>query len=323
MTICCIYQGQRKTYTFDRNEVVVGRGGADCTPDLRLEKDLRISRRHARFYIENGVVFIEDLGSRGGVTVNHAQIAAPWELRPGDIVKIGDTVLSLEFEVAAMVTEDGEFMGTLDASVPVRRARVVQEEQQDEGTMFLRKEDLEEANVSAMEEVTIENQLDAWSRSLFFAEMDDKKLRARLKVLYDLPLQFAVEEDSDTLFKLILTRAMELIPTAVRGSVLAIEEGSGKLAVRHYVPEDEEPPVSRTLVKKAAGEGTALIWSFRSPGEATMQSGIYAPLIWHEKVIGMLYVDGPEMEKPFTNEDMRMLLSVAHYAAMMLEIRGW
>ncbi len=322
MTVNCIYQGQKKTYSFEADAVIVGRSKAeDGQPTLRLDKDLRVSRKHARLYRENGAVFIEDLGSRGGVYVNHAQIAAAWELKPGDAVKIGDTVLTLEID-ASLVDDDGEFVGTLDASVPARRFAQQQQDDEDGSTMLSR-DDLEDANIAEKEEVKIENQWDAWNRMLYFSDEADAELRERLKVLYDLPLQFAVEEEPDCLFKLVLIRALELIPGAERGSLLSYETASGKLAMRYCIPEEDEPPVSRTLVKRAAGDGTSLIWSWTDPADGNLQTGIYAPLVWTDTVLGMLYVDSPSREKPFTEGDMRMLQAIAHYAAMVLGLRCW
>jgi len=322
MTINCVYQGQRKTFSFESDEVIVGRAKAEGTPTLRLDKDLRVSRQHARFFENKGAVFIEDLGSRGGVFVNHARIVDAWELPPGDAIKIGETVLTLELE-ATMVDDGGEFVGTLDASLPARRFQ--QQRSDDDGsTMVLRKDDFEDANVAGREEVKIENQLDAWNRAMSFFDEDAPSLQERLKALYDLPFQFAVEEEPDHFFKLILKRALELIPEADRGSILSYDSRSGKLAMRYCIPEADEPPVSRTLVKQAAADGNALIWSWKDPADGNLQCGIYAPLIWADTVIGMLYVDSPGgLARPFSNLDMKILLAIANYAAMVLRLRGW
>ena len=61
-----------------------------------------LSRRHARIFCEEGAVYLADLESRNGTTVNRAAIAAqaPCRLRDGDEVCFGG-VLSYRVEIAA------------------------------------------------------------------------------------------------------------------------------------------------------------------------------------------------------------------------------
>ena len=57
-------------HTFDKKEIVVGRGN-DC--DLRIVAE-GISRRHARIYREADRIMIEDLGSSNGTFINEEKI---------------------------------------------------------------------------------------------------------------------------------------------------------------------------------------------------------------------------------------------------------
>ncbi|MGB0582414.1 MAG: FHA domain-containing protein [Limisphaerales bacterium] len=319
MTINCIHQGQRKTYTFDHDEVIVGRSSSKGNPDLRLDHDLHVSRRHARLCRKGELVFVEDLESRGGVFVNHAKIKAPWELHPGDAVKIGDTLLTLEVE-ATLVDDKGEFKGTLEASVP---PRIRSKKSKDGSTMNLKKEDFANGSFNDKAEVRIENQFDAWNRSYFIPEKVTEESSRRLKDLYDLPLQFAVEEEPSDLRKLVLLRAVEMIPGARRGALLSYDGLKGKLSMRRCYPEGDEPTISRTLLKQSASQGATLVWSWRETVDGELQTGVYAPLIWNENVRGMLYLDGLGREKPFSEEEARMTQAIAHYAAMAFGVKKW
>ena len=71
--------------------VVIGR---DSSADVVLD-DGQISRRHARVTPSNGGVVVEDLESTNGTFVNHDEVQAPVELRPGDELLVGVTVLQL------------------------------------------------------------------------------------------------------------------------------------------------------------------------------------------------------------------------------------
>jgi FHA domain len=68
--------------------------GREASLPLHLD-DGQVSRRHARFSVHGGQVVVEDLGSTNGTYVNEQPISSPRELRPGDKVRLGLTVLEL------------------------------------------------------------------------------------------------------------------------------------------------------------------------------------------------------------------------------------
>jgi pSer/pThr/pTyr-binding forkhead associated (FHA) protein len=70
------------------DEVTVGRGGG-CGIVL---DDGFVSQVHARFYRQNGSVYVEDLASRNGTTVNGKPLQGALKLRRGDRVQFGETV---------------------------------------------------------------------------------------------------------------------------------------------------------------------------------------------------------------------------------------
>jgi len=304
MNLSCIHEGQRRIYTFDLDEVTVGRTTGKDDPHLRLDFDLKVSRLHARFYKEDGRTYVEDLASLSGVYVNHARIEAPFELKEGDVVRIGNTRICLETPTDSVYVETGK-PAEVFASIPPASMTATSTEKVSE---------------ASAEKVKIHEQADAWHRSLFFARVMGDEFSARLKRLYDLPVEFAEIDEKQQLFETILERTIGVIPGAERGALLSFEAASGKLRVQCSLPH-EHPPVSRRLVKKAAAEGTGLIWSHQE-GE-TLQSGIYAPIIWQKKVIGMLCVDSPKLEEVFDETDLRMMVAVAHYAAASLALRDW
>ena len=143
----------------------------------------------------------------------------------------------------------------------------------------------------------------------------------QLELLFDLPLQFAAERDMTKLFKLVLNKVIQITPGAKRGALLVVDRNRGKLAVRASIPEDD-PPISRTLIKRAAAEGKGFIWSAegemdfsQSMKALSISTGMYCPLMWQGEVMGVICVDTPENTKSFTGEDLKFLIAVAHYAA--------
>ena len=84
--------GTRSVVPFPTDEITVGRAADGVT--FRLH-DRNVSRRHARFVLGGGGVYVEDLGSLVGTCVNGERIAGRRKLRAGDLVEIGDYDLAV------------------------------------------------------------------------------------------------------------------------------------------------------------------------------------------------------------------------------------
>lgn len=78
-----------KTVTVER-DLTIGRLGADLSID-----DPLLSRRHARFVVREGRLFVADLDSTNGTFVNGLRIDDEMRLHGGDAVKLGGTTLEV------------------------------------------------------------------------------------------------------------------------------------------------------------------------------------------------------------------------------------
>ncbi len=67
--------------------------GRDRDATLRL-RDPGVSRRHLIFEVTDGRITLTDLGSHNGTRVNGHPVATV-DLRPGDVIEVGGTVLTL------------------------------------------------------------------------------------------------------------------------------------------------------------------------------------------------------------------------------------
>jgi pSer/pThr/pTyr-binding forkhead associated (FHA) protein len=80
-------QGQpSQFFKLERGEAVIGRGDAD----IKFEFDVYLSPLHARIDMNNGALWLRDLGSRNGSWVF---IEAPTKLIDGDLILIGSQML--------------------------------------------------------------------------------------------------------------------------------------------------------------------------------------------------------------------------------------
>ncbi|WP_437837348.1 sigma 54-interacting transcriptional regulator [Sorangium sp. So ce1153] len=78
--------------------LIVGR-----SPEVDIRIDARgVSRQHARVIVTNGEVQIVDLDSHNGTLVNGHRLAGSRVLYPGEVVTVGDTILTLWREPQAV-----------------------------------------------------------------------------------------------------------------------------------------------------------------------------------------------------------------------------
>lgn len=89
--------GEPFEHQCDGDALVIGRSSK---ADLVLS-DRFLSRQHARFYREADGWMVEDLGSRNTTLLNGRPLATPSRVGPGDLVKLSETVITVEGEGAA------------------------------------------------------------------------------------------------------------------------------------------------------------------------------------------------------------------------------
>ncbi len=77
-----------------KGPIIVGRApGADIVIGAGY-----VSARHARFNLMGSNLFVEDLGSTNGTSVNGHSISEPVALRNGDVVNVGDVAMRVRYE---------------------------------------------------------------------------------------------------------------------------------------------------------------------------------------------------------------------------------
>jgi two-component system cell cycle response regulator len=78
-----------RRFELKEGDIVIGR---DAASDVRVDLD-NVSRRHARVSRKLGRAFVTDLESTNGTFVNDGEVLQETELRSGDLIKIGGTIL--------------------------------------------------------------------------------------------------------------------------------------------------------------------------------------------------------------------------------------
>jgi FHA domain len=79
--------------TLDSAPVTLGRGPQN---DVKLDGDDYASARHARIEPRQDGVWVEDIGSTNGTYLNGIKLTRARKLKPGDVVRVGETELRYE-----------------------------------------------------------------------------------------------------------------------------------------------------------------------------------------------------------------------------------
>ena len=86
---------ETRNVLLEQAAVLIGRRNEKSEVHLDLTPDDLVSRVHARVWLEDGAVIIEDLDSSGGTRVDHQKITGPTELQPSTKVELGETRLTI------------------------------------------------------------------------------------------------------------------------------------------------------------------------------------------------------------------------------------
>jgi class 3 adenylate cyclase len=307
MRIVYLYRGKEGVFERGLSVVTVGRPKAGVAVDLDLSPDEQVSRPHARLYLAGGIYWIEDLGSLSGTRVNDVEIKGREQqpLRPGDVVKVGETTLSV-LPALADAGDEGDIVTQSASDVG-------------EGTTAFR------GLPPEIEEVT---------ETLDDALPADENIQ-RLGLFYELATLTYADSNADALWQQVVTRIVEVIPGARRGALLIRERDRGQLLRKASLPPDN-PAVSTTLAERAMRERCPFIWSkkivrqdepdaasgegewLRSAVEYKIESAMYAPLLWKDQSLGVICVDNHEARDAFRADDLRLFQACAQVASIAI-----
>jgi pSer/pThr/pTyr-binding forkhead associated (FHA) protein len=287
--ISSTYQGEERKKTFYRPSIILGRASANSQPDFDLTPDNNISRNHARIWIEDGACWIEDLGTKFGTRVNAKEIRGLGKARvdASSRIELGDTVIKVETH-----TDSPNGFAALD---PQAASSATIEFERAISTKRTRLPQSKSSGIDAAQ---------------------------RQALLLEILIHFTLPAPLEQLLQTIIGRIVELIPGAVRGTLLLLEPTTDKLLLAAFVSSDE-PAVSETLARRALQKQESFVWRNRfgtdhalSIHRHQIQSGMYAPLIYDGRPLGVLCVDNPDCQSAFSEENLQLLVAVADHAAV-------
>jgi phosphoserine phosphatase RsbU/P len=283
--------GKNRIVALSEERLSLGRAAGNdlCYPD-----DAGLSRQHLAFVAEGQNWTVRDLGSKNGTSVNGARISAPHMLRPGDRVSAGH--LSIEFSTgeADMPRETVEFVEsqvvtTATTTVPSSLEGLMGPDDNDDGT----------------------------KTRMFTGSL---QTRALLRAGRELAGHLTLAE----LFEVIMDLSLEAVG-AGRGVLMTLE--AGQLKVR--AARGQGFQISSAVRDRVINDGASVLvldaqtdQAFRERASIVQQnvrSMLAVPLQATDRVIGLIYVDSPNLIRPFTREDLNLLTVMANVAAIRIE----
>ena len=292
MRIAGSYHGTQRVWEITEPDFVLGRAHENSPPLLDLSPDTKVSRLHARVSTEDGCHWIEDLQSSRGTLLNNVEIKGDGrkKIKVGDVIVAGETTLCVQ---------------SLEP-----RDTLAQTNYLEVGASLLSGERQSVAGVS------IASDLDATRFDLTDASAH------RLKLVCELPLQFGAKTEWVDLLPMIVDRLVELTPHADSWALALRDRQSNALLLKAY-RSPSGPHLSETLSRRAMDERKAFIWNravtqdlSRTILQSPIATGMYAPLLWQGESFGVICAESRSLKTAFSEEDLRLIVFMAQYAAM-------
>jgi len=268
-------------------------------PDNSIQVlDRIVSKEHSRITLgPDGRYVIRDVGSLNGTFVNGEKVSKR-VLKSGDQISLGNTTYRF--------TEDRP-----QDKVPVRKVTMTPDQVQSQ----------------------VQSTLSASSRFLPAADIKDiAVLRAdyeKLRIAHELSQRLSIDADLDTLLQKIVDEAFQLI-RADRAVILLVDPETDELVARYIRQKrDEEIKLSKSILDEVRNKKRAVLSSdamvderFKAAKSIIMQgirSTMCVPLLYNDKLLGVMHVDSMLATGAFTERDLLLFSGIATQAAVAIE----
>jgi phosphoserine phosphatase RsbU/P len=281
----------------DKDRITLGRSNA-C--QLAFPDDSGLSRQHmAITRTPDGGWQIEDLGSKNGTIVNGDRIEGPVAFNVGDKAVAGHVSLEFTTEVPAVT----------GVHAPNKVVFVDQQE-----------------NFSKSSTTVVAN-LDSLLGGASPGDMEKTSIiqgNPQMHALIRAGRELAGHRPLHELFEVIMDLSLEAV-TAGRGVLMTIEGDSLKVraargagfkissTIRDRVIQQKQSIlIQDTMLDQALKDQQSIV-------QQKVRSMIAVPLQTNDQVIGLIYVDSPDLIRAFTREDLNLLTVMANVAAIRIE----
>jgi putative nucleotidyltransferase with HDIG domain len=267
--------------------------------------DQAVSRRHCTLAVQGGALVVTDLESANGTFLNERPVKSA-TARPGDLIRVGSTVL--------------EYRDPDAARGAVGTARVVAETDREMESVIRKR--IEPAEVDWLSSAT--SALPALSLL--------QRAQRHLKTLHRVSEVLAGARDLQALADVALETILD-VTAADRAALVLRREGTSTgeadvAAVRLRNPGQGPFTLSRTVVADTIARGVstfardASVDARFASGQSVIGQGIRSvmcvPLRTTDEILGAIYVDSQSGPGRFSEEDLELLAAIGNHTGVAL-----
>jgi adenylate cyclase len=303
MKIVLLVEGARHTVDLTGDGTTIGRGAA---ANIRINSNA-VSRVHARFFLQDEQVWVVDMNSLNGTSLNDVPVQEPMAMHPGDTALLGEVPVQ-------WVAED---LAPAHLATGIRATSEVK--------------------------IALEDRAFDPSASIFVPHASIEAMLAKHQAesppeVVDSLFQRLAAMAGKLLGAAGLAELLDSVMTLVTGQIrcqrgfILLTNPQGEL-VPEYVWEEKPganaTPISRTIARKAmADQVTILTTDARvdprfAAGESIkihgISSALCAPLIVDDQALGVVYLESSLSKGGFKREDEHLLSAMANFAAVGIQ----
>ena len=284
-----------RRYKLAEGEYVIGRR-SDCQIFV---PDMRVSRQHARLWLDGDGWAVEDLGSNNGTFLNGVKVEQPTKLRHDDEILIANNRIRVESRGSTVEQKFPEGNAVTIVEACANNSIIRSRDQSQSGR-------LEIVNSGLM---SVADQ-----RAIRLIE---RKLDALTQILQ----ATASSDTAEALLAKFVDALLDLFPQAEDVGVLVEDERSGELKVQVQRHRKQTSPadlkVPGTIIQHVISDRRGVLLNDVSDENAEgVGTRMGAPLIYHGAHYGVVYVESKH--SGFRQEDVDLLQAIATQAGLAI-----
>lgn len=293
--------------------------GRNSKCDLVLPDEV-VSRNHARLRSRSDGIFLEDLHSRNGTFINGRRVEQPTKLEDGDYIQVYELLLSYH-------SEGAKGQGTHS---PLIQEELSDWSAEDSGANMDRT--VNRPRRRGRSSAIIMTMDASWAGP----ERSEVNAETKLQAVLEITRNLGSTLDLDHVLSRILDSVFRFFPQADHGYILKSEAKGGlRPAVIKHRERGGAPstirPIARTIAKQVLSEAKAILSSDvvydkqngelpSSVLETEHRSMMCAPLMGPSQTpLGIIYIDTEDSQKPFSADDLDVLVCIAILAGQAME----
>lgn len=327
-------RSSERYYPLQGTPLVIGRSRERHLDDdnYMLLEDLEVSRAHLRLFFEQGQWYVEDLNSTNGSTLD-GQVLQPGiaiPLQNSAELHLGSTVL--RFNAGSEVFRIPQAINTspneIDIDLAYGSSRLATPVK-----VFSGKEHQPDVSMSIDATRFLE---ELQGKSVIAPQRRDVDLMRRMQAMIQLSLSLGVVTNLDALLSRIMDFVFELFPAAERAFVVATHENQQDYRPLVMRYRDGQKPdgssaiiLSSTIIHEVVRKKHALLLKDAmgdqhfgeqdSVVNLSIHSVMCAPLVYEDKVLGLLQVDSSSASHVFTQDDLELLTAISAQIAVSMK----